>query len=50
MFEMKEDELQEELVRVLETQKAVIVIDDIWREEDWDRIKPMFPRDKGYIS
>ncbi|KAF8081474.1 hypothetical protein N665_0884s0003 [Sinapis alba] len=48
VLEMTEDELQEELVRVLETQKAVIVIDDIWREEDWDRIKPMFPREKGW--
>ncbi|CAA7047446.1 unnamed protein product [Microthlaspi erraticum] len=43
---MTEDELQENLFKVLETQKALIVLDDIWREEEWDRIKPMFPRKK----
>ena len=48
-LEMTEDELQKKLFRVLETQKALIVLDDIWREEDWDRIKPMFPREKGDI-
>ncbi|KAL0793743.1 hypothetical protein Bca101_065120 [Brassica carinata] len=46
--EMKGDELQEKLSRVLETQKVLIVLDDIWREEDWDMIKPMFPRKKGW--
>ncbi|KAG2302517.1 hypothetical protein Bca52824_031168 [Brassica carinata] len=45
--EMKGDELQEKLSQVLETQKVLIVLDDIWREEDWDMIKPMFPRKKG---
>ncbi|XP_023643268.1 probable disease resistance protein At1g59620, partial [Capsella rubella] len=46
--QMTEDELQENLVRVLETQKALIVLDDIWKEEDWDRIKPIFPPAKGW--
>ncbi|KAL0693527.1 hypothetical protein Bca4012_060707 [Brassica carinata] len=45
---MMEDELQEKIVRVLETQKALIVIDDIWREEDWDLIKPVFLPKKGW--
>ncbi|CAG7895923.1 unnamed protein product [Brassica rapa] len=36
---MMEGELQEKIVRVLETQKTLIVIDDIWREGDWDLIK-----------
>ncbi|KAG7588264.1 NB-ARC [Arabidopsis suecica] len=48
VLEMTEDELQENLVRVLETQKSLIVLDDIWREGDWDIIKPMFPREKGW--
>ncbi|KAH0900096.1 LOW QUALITY PROTEIN: hypothetical protein HID58_049664 [Brassica napus] len=39
---MMEDELLEKIVRVLETQKAFIVIDDIWREGDWDQIKDVF--------
>ncbi|ESQ29516.1 hypothetical protein EUTSA_v10023259mg [Eutrema salsugineum] len=46
--EMTEDELQENIFQVLETQKALIVLDDIWRDEDWDRIKPVFPREKGW--
>ncbi|KAF3565479.1 hypothetical protein DY000_02011081 [Brassica cretica] len=39
--------LQEKLSEVLETQKALIVIDDIWREGDWDRIKYVFLPKKG---
>ena len=49
MLEMTEDELQEKLVRVLETQNALIVIDDIWRERDWDRIKHVFLPRKGNL-
>ncbi|KAG2301254.1 hypothetical protein Bca52824_029905 [Brassica carinata] len=45
---MMEDELQEKIVLMLETQKALIVIDDIWREEDWDLIKPVFLPKKGW--
>ncbi|CDY66072.1 BnaC02g48740D [Brassica napus] len=39
---MMEDELLDKIVRVFETQKALIVIDDIWSEGDWDLIKPVF--------
>ncbi|EOA33734.1 hypothetical protein CARUB_v10019927mg [Capsella rubella] len=46
VLELPEDELQEKLFKLLETQKALIVLDDIWKEEDWDRIKPMFPQEK----
>ncbi|XP_018440323.2 probable disease resistance protein At1g59620 [Raphanus sativus] len=45
---MKENELLEKIVGVFETQKALIVIDDIWREEDWDLIKPVFLPNKGW--
>ncbi|RID79626.1 hypothetical protein BRARA_A02351 [Brassica rapa] len=48
VLEMTEDELQEELVRLLGIQKTLIVLDDIWREGDWDIIKPIFPRHKGW--
>ncbi|XP_010449522.1 PREDICTED: probable disease resistance protein At1g59620 isoform X2 [Camelina sativa] len=48
VLKMPEEELQEKLFQVLETQNALIVLDDIWKEEDWDRIKPMFPREKGW--
>ncbi|CAL9238211.1 unnamed protein product [Arabidopsis halleri] len=46
--DMTEEELQEKLVQVLETQNTLIVLDDIWREDDWDRIKAIFPRKKGW--
>ena len=45
MLKMTDDELQEKLVQVLETQNTLIVLNDIWREEDWDIIKPNFPRE-----
>ncbi|KAJ4887865.1 Disease resistance protein (NBS class) family [Raphanus sativus] len=45
---MMEDELLEKIVRVLETQKALIVIDDIWKEGDWDLIKHVFLPKKGW--
>ncbi|KAJ4878430.1 Disease resistance protein (NBS-LRR class) family [Raphanus sativus] len=48
VLEMTEEELQEKLVRVLETQNALIVIDDIWREGDGDRIKHVFLPKKGW--
>ena len=47
--EMTEDELQEKINQFLETQKALIVLDDIWTQEDWNIIKPMFPRKRGNI-
>ena len=44
---MMEDELLEKIVRVFETQKALIVIDDIWSEGDWNLIKHVFLPKKG---
>ncbi|XP_048604307.1 probable disease resistance protein RXW24L [Brassica napus] len=45
---MMEGELLERIVRVLYTQKALIIIDDIWREGDWDLIKHVFLPKKGW--
>lgn len=47
VLEMTEYVLQEKLSEVLETQKALIVIDDIWSEGDWDRINHVFLHKKG---
>lgn len=47
--EMTEDELLDKLVRLLETQKSWIVLDDVWKQEDWDRIKPVFPPKNGNL-
>ncbi|XP_023644099.1 putative disease resistance protein At1g59780 isoform X2 [Capsella rubella] len=41
--EMSEDELQVKLVQLLKTKKALIVFDDLWTNEDWNLIKPVFP-------
>ncbi|KAF8116723.1 hypothetical protein N665_0015s0094 [Sinapis alba] len=45
--QMTEDTLQGELFQLLETSKSLIVFDDIWKEEDWDLIKPIFPHKTG---
>ncbi|KAL0693670.1 hypothetical protein Bca4012_060850 [Brassica carinata] len=47
VLELTEYVLQEKLSEAMETQKALIVIDDIWREGDWDRIKDVFLPKKG---
>ncbi|EOA34487.1 hypothetical protein CARUB_v10022028mg [Capsella rubella] len=48
ILEMTETTLQGELFRLLETSKSLIVLDDIWKEEDWNLIKPIFhPSNKG---
>ncbi|EFH64466.1 predicted protein [Arabidopsis lyrata subsp. lyrata] len=46
--EKTEPRLQDELIRLLETSKSLIVLDDIWKKEDWDLIKPIFPQTKGW--
>ncbi|XP_058201402.1 disease resistance protein RPP13-like [Rhododendron vialii] len=46
MFKMNEDMLAEEVSRIL-TWKYLIVVDDVWGKEDWDRIKRAFPNCKN---
>ncbi|KAL1218251.1 putative disease resistance protein [Cardamine amara subsp. amara] len=48
ILEMEEHTLQSELFWLLETSKSLIVLDDIWKQEDWDLIKPIFPPGKGW--
>ncbi|KAH0934726.1 hypothetical protein HID58_011843 [Brassica napus] len=48
LVDMTEDELQDKLFRLLETSKSLIVLDDMWREDDWDNIKHVFPPTKGW--
>ncbi|CAH8256474.1 unnamed protein product [Arabidopsis lyrata] len=45
---MSEMELQDKLFQLLETSNSLIVLDDMWKEEDWDIIKPVFPSKKGW--
>ncbi|XP_010511059.1 PREDICTED: probable disease resistance protein RF45 [Camelina sativa] len=48
ILEMTESTLQSELYRLLETSKSLIVLDDVWKREDWEVIKPIFPPTKGW--
>lgn len=50
ILEMTETTLQDELFRLLKTSKSLIVLDDIWNEEDWNRVKQIFPPEKGDFS
>ncbi|KAG7583402.1 P-loop containing nucleoside triphosphate hydrolase [Arabidopsis suecica] len=46
---MDEHTLQSILFKLLETNRYLIVLDDVWKEEDWDRVKAVFPRTKGEL-
>ncbi|CAN8241196.1 unnamed protein product [Cochlearia groenlandica] len=48
ILHMTEATLQNELFQLLETSKSLVVLDDVWRREDWDLIKPIFSRRKGW--
>jgi len=50
ILEMTEYTLQRELYQLLEMSKSLIVLDDIWKKEDWEVIKPIFPPTKGDTS
>ncbi|XVF83747.1 hypothetical protein PTKIN_Ptkin16aG0517200 [Pterospermum kingtungense] len=41
---MREDELVKTLFHALEEKRFLIVLDDIWRSEDWNSLQPAFPR------
>ncbi|XP_048617603.1 uncharacterized protein LOC106400730 isoform X4 [Brassica napus] len=48
ILHMTESELQEQIFLLLEASKSLIVIDDIWKEEDWKRISQILPNTKGW--
>ncbi|XP_023632900.1 probable disease resistance RPP8-like protein 2 isoform X2 [Capsella rubella] len=48
IIRMDESTLQGELFELLETGRYLLVLDDIWKEEDWDRIKAVFPHKRGW--
>ncbi|WZZ49200.1 hypothetical protein YC2023_049307 [Brassica napus] len=46
--QMNEDTLQAKIFHSLETSKYLIVMDDVWKNEDWDKIKDVFPQERGW--
>ncbi|XP_019094687.1 PREDICTED: probable disease resistance RPP8-like protein 2 isoform X2 [Camelina sativa] len=48
IIQMDEYTLQGKLFELLETGRYLLVLDDIWKEEDWDRIKAVFPHKRGW--
>ncbi|XVF83770.1 hypothetical protein PTKIN_Ptkin16aG0519300 [Pterospermum kingtungense] len=44
--ELGENELKKILFDSLKEEQYLVVLDDIWRSEDWDILKPAFPRGK----
>lgn len=47
--QMDEGTLQGILCQLLETSRYLIVLDDVWNDEDWDRIKAAFPLKRGKL-
>ncbi|XP_019055745.1 PREDICTED: putative disease resistance protein At1g50180 [Nelumbo nucifera] len=44
---MQENELVVELHRTLGVKRYLVVLDDIWRKDDWNRLKPAFPNGRN---
>ncbi|KAG7604768.1 P-loop containing nucleoside triphosphate hydrolase [Arabidopsis thaliana x Arabidopsis arenosa] len=48
ILQMDEYALQRKLFQLLEAGKYLVVLDDVWKKEDWDVIKAVFPRKRGW--
>ncbi|EFH40171.1 viral resistance protein [Arabidopsis lyrata subsp. lyrata] len=48
ILQMDEYALQRKLFQLLETGRYLVVLDDVWKKEDWDRIKAVFPQQRGW--
>ncbi|KAI8533101.1 hypothetical protein RHMOL_Rhmol11G0269900 [Rhododendron molle] len=47
---LKLDELSEKLHRVQSEKKCLVILDDIWEGEVWDRLRPGFPNTKTAVG
>ncbi|XP_010482114.1 PREDICTED: disease resistance protein RPP8-like isoform X2 [Camelina sativa] len=48
ILQMDEYTIQGKLFQLLETTRYLVVLDDVWKEEDWDRVKAVFPHKRGW--
>lgn len=47
ILKMRDDELAKKISQVQQEKRCVVVLDDIWRPEDWDILAPGFPSGKA---
>ena len=40
---MSDDEVLERLYKIQEEKKCLVVLDDVWRRQDWESLRPAFP-------
>ncbi|KAL1198818.1 Disease resistance protein RPP8 [Cardamine amara subsp. amara] len=48
ILKMDKYALQSKLFQLLKTGRYLVVLDDIWEKEDWDRMKAVFPSERGW--
>ncbi|KAF8405677.1 hypothetical protein HHK36_007754 [Tetracentron sinense] len=44
---MKDAELVKQLYKILEGKRYLVVLDDVWSTDTWDRLRPSFPNGKS---
>ncbi|XVF45451.1 hypothetical protein PTKIN_Ptkin02bG0207500 [Pterospermum kingtungense] len=49
-LEDEEDKLAERMYNFLKENKCLVVLDDIWRADDWEAIRPGFPMEEMSLS
>ncbi|KAL1198812.1 Disease resistance protein RPP8 [Cardamine amara subsp. amara] len=48
ILKMDKYALQSKLFQLLKTGRYLVVLDDVWEKEDWDRMKAVFPSERGW--
>ncbi|KAL1207493.1 putative disease resistance RPP8-like protein 4 [Cardamine amara subsp. amara] len=48
ILKMDKYALQSKLFQLLKTGRYLVVLDDVWEKEDWNRMKAVFPSERGW--
>ncbi|KAL1207489.1 Disease resistance protein RPP8 [Cardamine amara subsp. amara] len=48
ILKMDKYAFQSKLFQLLKTGRYLVVLDDVWEKEDWDRMKAVFPSERGW--